>query len=88
MWRASANQLYCWGSNRYGQLGDGTTVFRRTPVAVAGGLRFKQVGAGTYHTCGRSSGDVAYCWGRNDIGQVGDGTTTQRLRPTPVAAPQ
>jgi len=55
---------------------------------VASGLTFKQVGAGTYHTCGKTSGDVAYCWGRNDFGQVSDGTTTQRLRPTPVAAPQ
>jgi alpha-tubulin suppressor-like RCC1 family protein len=77
---------YCWGFNGEGQLGDGTTTERSTPVLVAGGLTFKSLAAGNYsHTCGVATTGTAYCWGSNINGQLGDGTTTNRLTPTPVA---
>jgi alpha-tubulin suppressor-like RCC1 family protein len=88
------NRAYCWGNNTYGQLGDGTGqgdpdamfgAFRLRPVAVAGGLRFRQLRAGGFHTCGVTATNVAYCWGRNFDGAVGDGTTTNRLSPVRVA---
>ncbi len=41
------NQAYCWGYNVTGALGDGTTTTRLTPVAVVGGLSFRQVDAGS-----------------------------------------
>jgi alpha-tubulin suppressor-like RCC1 family protein len=87
----TTNRAYCWGAaasyNKFGQLGDGTTTGRLTPVAVAGGLYFRQVSAGTWHTCGKTSTDVGFCWGHNAEGQVGDGTTTNRLRPRAVVGP-
>jgi len=85
----TTNRAYCWGGNRnnYGQLGDGTTIGRLTPVAVKGGLYFSQVSAGGYHTCGMTSAGVGYCWGYNSAGQLGDGTTTNRLRPRAVVGP-
>lgn len=52
---------------------------------VAGGLRFRQLAAGFFQTCGVTTNNVAYCWGRNDVGQLGDGTTANRLLPVPVA---
>jgi alpha-tubulin suppressor-like RCC1 family protein len=80
------DRLYCWGWNEFGQVGDGTTVQRLTPVLVAGGLKFRSVAGGSAHTCGISSSDNrAYCWGRNANGQLGDGTTSQRLVPIAVA---
>ncbi len=54
---------YCWGSNAYGQLGDGSTIDRRTPAVVAGGLTFTLVSAGVGTTCGLTTGRRAYCWG-------------------------
>jgi alpha-tubulin suppressor-like RCC1 family protein len=84
---ATGNRAYCWGTNFTGELGDGTTTTRLTPVAVAGGLRFSDVSAGTNHTCGVATGNVAYCWGLNDFGQLGDATTTTRLTPVAVVAP-
>jgi alpha-tubulin suppressor-like RCC1 family protein len=79
------NRAYCWGQNAAGALGDGTTTFRPTPVAVIGGLRFVQVSAGYEYTCGITTDDRAYCWGENDHGKLGDGTSVSRSAPVRVA---
>jgi alpha-tubulin suppressor-like RCC1 family protein len=83
---ATDDRIYCWGYNAFGQLGDGTTSDRRTiPAPVAGGLTFRSVAAGWFHTCGISVADNrAYCWGGNAPGTLGDGTTTDRPVPGPV----
>jgi alpha-tubulin suppressor-like RCC1 family protein len=78
------DRAFCWGNNSTSQLGDNTTTQRLTPARVVGGLRFRQVTAGT-HTCGVTTSDQAYCWGRNDHGQLGDGTLHIRRRPVAVA---
>jgi alpha-tubulin suppressor-like RCC1 family protein len=79
------NVAYCWGLNRDGRLGDGTTDSRTTPTPVAGLLSFVDVSAGGSHTCGVTTANEAYCWGDNYGGQLGDGTAETRLTPTPVA---
>ncbi|MGH7580841.1 MAG: RCC1 domain-containing protein, partial [Gemmatimonadales bacterium] len=78
-------RAFCWGRNASGQLGDGTTQSRLTPVPVAGALRFRQISAGFSTTCGVTTEFRAYCWGVNASGQLGDGTTTPRLTPVAVA---
>src|SRR5437667_430503 len=77
---------YCWGSNIYGQLGDGTTTNRSSPVLVTGGVSFAAVSAGGDggHTCGVPAGGAVSCWGYNGSGQLGDGTTTNRSSPVLV----
>jgi alpha-tubulin suppressor-like RCC1 family protein len=73
------------GSNVEGELGNGTTADRLTPVAVASRLSFKQVSTSWLHTCGATDSGTAYCWGLNYDGQLGDGTTRDRSRPTAVS---
>jgi hypothetical protein len=81
-------QVYCWGWNADGQLGDGTTTQRTTPTLVANGAMGNSgvtaIAAGAFHTCALKGGQV-YCWGYNSGGVLGDGTTTQRTTPTLVA---
>ncbi|HEU4406801.1 MAG TPA: hypothetical protein VFS43_16155 [Polyangiaceae bacterium] len=85
-------EVLCWGYNAYGQLGDGTTTSRLTPVPVLeapGGPPLTGVQAlalGYYHSCALLTGGEARCWGQNYDGQLGDGTTTSRLTPVLVLA--
>jgi alpha-tubulin suppressor-like RCC1 family protein len=74
----------CWGYNLHGELGDGTTTQRLTPVRVSGITDATAVSAGNIQTCALLSGGSVDCWGANDAGQLGDGTETQRLTPVPV----
>ena len=82
----SSGAVQCWGGNQYGQLGDGTTTQRLTPVAVSGlGSGVVAVAAGFYHTCALTTVGAVQCWGANFTGRLGDGTTTQRLTPVQVS---
>jgi alpha-tubulin suppressor-like RCC1 family protein len=83
------NRAYCWGYNGAGQLGNGMRSIdpQLTPVAVVGGLQFRQVSGGTQHTCGVTTDNRVFCWGQNSSGQIGDSTEVSlRLSPTRVAA--
>lgn len=63
--------------------GDGPPI---APVAAAAaGPTFRQVSAGTAHTCAVTTDDRAYCWGYNGSSEIGDGTSELRTRPVPVA---
>lgn len=77
---------YCWGLNTNGMVGDGTTLERDLPTAVAGGLTFTSLATGRSTTCGLVAGGSAYCWGLNGAGQFGDGTTTSQLVPAPAGS--
>lgn len=80
----TAGGVRCWGSNEYGQLGDGTTQNRLEPVPVSGlESGVVAVSAGLWHTCALRTDGTVLCWGKNGYGEMGDGTTAQR--PTPVS---
>jgi alpha-tubulin suppressor-like RCC1 family protein len=75
----SAGAAFCWGSNNFGQLGNGSTTDTRVPVPVSTGgvlagktLTRLAVGHGN-HTCALDSAGAVYCWGSNDGGGLGNG---------------
>ncbi len=86
----AGGEVRCWGANDSGQLGDGTTIDRTTPVPVLqapGGAPLTNVQAievGGEYGCALLAGGEVRCWGDNAYGQLGDGTTTDRATPVPV----
>ena len=79
-------EVYCWGANSLGQVGDETAVDRSTPRLVSGqgvdGLvDFKQLSAGANHTCAVTQLSALACWGSGSSGQDASiGTRTKMFR--------
>ena len=83
---AQGANLYGWGYNSWGQLGDGTTINRITPVAVdtSGALSGRTVTAiaeGSQHTVALTSDGKLFAWGN---GYLGNGTTNDSTTPVAV----
>ena len=85
----SDGTVLAWGDNDpYGQIGDGTTTNRLTPVQVAGlgpGSGVVAISGGALTGYALKSDGTVMAWGDNSEGQAGDGTTTNRLTPVQVA---
>ncbi len=86
----STGQVLAWGSNSYGQLGNGSTTNSSTPVAVSlpSGTTVTAIAAGDGHSLALTSSGQVLAWGWNFYGQLGNGTTTTTTScqciPTPV----
>ena len=81
----SDGNVYAWGYNNNGQLGDGTSTERHAPVRVKtpdrktypdlpADFTYLQVSAGSDHSLAVGSDGNVYAWGNNSLGQLGDGT--------------
>lgn len=76
----------CWGNNLNGQLGDGTNIYRNTPVRVFGlSSGIADIAAGKEHTCAITNNGAVKCWGNNGRGQLGDGRGSYRNAPVDVS---
>jgi alpha-tubulin suppressor-like RCC1 family protein len=75
----------CWGNNSSGELGDGGTTRRATPVAVNGlGGGVRAIDLGSAFTCALTQGGGVQCWGVNNFGQLGSVTPDALKSLTPV----
>lgn len=68
---STAGQVFCWGKNDRGQLGNGTQADSRAPVLVAHSDVFKAVATGDAHSCAINVAGELFCWGDNGRGQLG-----------------
>lgn len=80
---------YGWGLNRYGQLGNHSTVTSTLPVVIErpGDVAFDHVAAGAYHSAAVGNDGNVYAWGWGRDGQIGDGDTEDHILPTQVHMP-
>ncbi|MDO8671307.1 MAG: chromosome condensation regulator RCC1 [Dehalococcoidia bacterium] len=82
----SGGGVQCWGSDYFGQLGDGATLTNRTSAVNVIGLDsgVTAITTGYAHTCALTSGGGVKCWGYNVDGQLGDSTNTDSSTPIDV----
>ncbi len=82
--------VYCWGSNRFGELAtDDPAMGARARRERAARLDLEDVRGltvGLWHACALLGDGTLRCWGHNGFGQLGDGSRNDRTSPTPVAA--
>jgi alpha-tubulin suppressor-like RCC1 family protein len=81
----AGGDVFCWGSNESGQLGNGSTVQENAPVHASVSDAAAQIAAGSADTCALLEGNEVECWGNNEAGQVGASIDATALTtPTPV----
>ena len=77
--------IFAWGRNDQGQLGDGTTENRKTPVIsilpnnLLSNEIFIQISTGTYHNHALTNLGRVFGWGGNSTNEIGDGTGINRI---------
>ncbi len=76
--------LWAWGSNEYGQLGDGPSQNRSIPVRIGMGTDWKAISAGDSHTAALKTDGSLWAWGENYDGRLGDGTTENKSSPVRI----
>ena len=84
----SDGTVWAWGANGAGELGDGTTTQRDTPVQVSGLSGVLAVAAGFFHSLALKLDGTVWACGDNEAGELGDGTTTTRDTPVQVSGMQ
>jgi alpha-tubulin suppressor-like RCC1 family protein len=85
----SSGQVWTWGSNQHGQLGDGSREARREPkkVHLPHGSKAASIAAGTDHVVVRTTHGKVLTWGRNHRGQLGVGDRDDLLSPKTTSTP-
>lgn len=79
--------LWCWGSDAYGELGNGSVYIPGVPATteprpispLLPAARFLYAGA--YHSCAVTDEGRGSCWGRGQYGQLGIGSTSDNYVP-------
>tara|TARA_R110002020_G_scaffold15897_4_gene56621 strand:+ start:132 stop:1355 length:1224 start_codon:yes stop_codon:yes gene_type:complete len=78
--------LWTWGRNTYGQVGDGTTTNRSSPVQVGALTTWSRFRGALHSSMGLTTGGTLWTWGYNNRGQLGQGNTTNYSSPVQVGA--
>jgi len=76
--------LWAWGSNQFGQLGDGSGINKSSPVRIGSGNNWTAVAAGGSSSFALKADGTLWAWGNNAKGQLGDGSVIARSAPVPV----
>jgi alpha-tubulin suppressor-like RCC1 family protein len=78
-------QVWGWGDNYGGQLGDNTIISKRTPVTILGVKKtFCQIAVGGLHTIGLDKNGQVWGWGYNNQGELGDNSIVSKLTPVSI----
>jgi alpha-tubulin suppressor-like RCC1 family protein len=86
----SDGRIFTWGKNEFGQLGDGTTIDKKTPTDITAKFnlaveeRLISVVLGYSHSAAISSTGRVFTWGDNSSDKLGDETGINQVEPTDI----
>jgi alpha-tubulin suppressor-like RCC1 family protein len=67
-----SDYIWCWGTNDFGQIGNGTQDKIKEPIPINEGTAYKMISSGRGHTCAiRKADNTLWCWGDNNLSQLG-----------------
>uniref|UniRef100_A0AC11B7Q1 HECT and RLD domain containing E3 ubiquitin protein ligase 4 n=1 Tax=Ovis aries TaxID=9940 RepID=A0AC11B7Q1_SHEEP len=81
---SKASEVFCWGQNKYGQLGLGIDCKKQaSPQLIKSllGIPFMQIAAGGAHSFVLTLSGAIFGWGRNKFGQLGLNDENDRYVP-------
>ena len=79
------NTLWAWGNNSSGELAQGDTINRSSPIQIGTGY-WSKVDVGLYHAAAISDNNLLYTWGLNTLGQLGTNDLVARSSPTQISS--
>jgi alpha-tubulin suppressor-like RCC1 family protein len=79
-----SGQVWTWGINAYGQLGNNTITSYNSPIQVVGAHSFVRIMGGSQNFYGTKDTNIIWGWGRNDFGQLGDNTIANKSSPVQI----
>ena len=77
-------ELWAWGNNNAGQVGDETNTNRFQPVRIGSDKNWVSISAYAYHSMAIDTEGGLWAWGNNQNGQLGNNTTTSQNRPVRI----
>lgn len=81
-------ELYCWGDNKYGQLGTPPDRDLERPLRIRVDFVPTVIDGGERHMCALDTRGLVHCWGSNDSGQLGQVEPREWYAPTQVELPE
>jgi alpha-tubulin suppressor-like RCC1 family protein len=82
----TGGELYAWGVNYFGMLGNGTVVDKSSPVQIGALTNWSQVSGGNNVTGAIKTDGTLWAWGRGSAGLLGDGTVVSKSSPVQIGA--
>jgi len=79
-------QLWAWGLNAQGELGNGNTAYYSSPVQVGSLVGWKEVSSGYESVLATKNDGTLWAWGNNSVGQLGQNNTTNFSSPIQVGS--
>lgn len=76
--------LWAWGSNHFGELGDGTNLRKTVPVQIGTATDWVSISAGGSFSAAIKSDGSLWTWGDNRMGELGIGTVAILEKNTPT----
>jgi len=88
--RTANGQIYAWGKNSHGQLGDGTNIDSPNPQVIEGLPAIKAISTSTFNTVLTDVSGNVWAMGEGRCGRLGNGTDFDEWSPVklPIDNPQ